>query len=148
MDFFCDVSDKVIKLKSRYKHFLSNTHKQFDKCKRMQLTVENPDINNVDEVFNAYNIQHKKDNDYYRIQCHFKLVFNDNQNSTYVKCNFLIKKLMISWQKFLEKVIDNFKNNGYNFNHIDERNIITIARKMDLTYDFYIKHNMSALEWN
>ena len=26
-------------------------------------------------------------------------------------------------------------------------NIITIANKLDMTYDFYIKHNMHAVEW-
>ena len=26
-------------------------------------------------------------------------------------------------------------------------NIITISNKMDMTYDFYIKHNMHAMEW-
>ena len=25
--------------------------------------------------------------------------------------------------------------------------IITKANKLDMTYDFYIKHNMSAIEW-
>ena len=26
-------------------------------------------------------------------------------------------------------------------------NIITLAHKRDMTYDFYLKHNMSAFEW-
>ena len=26
-------------------------------------------------------------------------------------------------------------------------NIITISNKMDMSYDFYIKHNMDAIEW-
>ena len=26
--------------------------------------------------------------------------------------------------------------------------IITLAHKRDMTYDFYLKHNMSALEWS
>ena len=26
--------------------------------------------------------------------------------------------------------------------------IITIANELDMTYDFYIKHNMHAVEWN
>ena len=26
-------------------------------------------------------------------------------------------------------------------------NIIKIANKMDMSYDFYIKHNMHAVEW-
>ena len=55
---------------------------------------------------------------------------------------------MISWQNFLENVIDDFKNEGHNFNHIEEMNIITIANKKDLSNDFYIKHNMHAVEWN
>ena len=26
-------------------------------------------------------------------------------------------------------------------------NIITISNEMDMSYDFYIKHNMHAIEW-
>ena len=54
---------------------------------------------------------------------------------------------MISWKKYLENVIDDFKNEGYNFNHIEEMKFITISNKMDMSYDFYIKHNMHAIEW-
>ena len=54
---------------------------------------------------------------------------------------------MISWKKFLEKVIDDSKNKGSTFNHIAEMHIITVANKLDMSYDFYIKHNMCALEW-
>ena len=110
MKYYCDVCDKFIKLKSKYKHFKSNTHKQFDKFKHMILAIEDLDKNNVDEVFYAYIIQHKKQNDYYLIKCHFKLVFNDNQYSTYVKFNFFDNKTMISWKNFFEKAIDDFKN--------------------------------------
>ena len=52
---------------------------------------------------------------------------------------------MFSWKKYLENVIDDFKNKEYNFNHIEEMNIITISNKMDMSYDFYIKHNMHAI---
>ena len=89
----------------------------------------------------------KKEYDYYLIKCHVKLVFNDNQNGTYVKSNFFDNKTRISWLKFPEEVIDDFKNKGYNFNQIEEMNIITIAAKMDTSYDFYFKHNMLAVEW-
>ena len=54
---------------------------------------------------------------------------------------------MISWQNFLEKVIDDFKNKGYTFNHSAETHFITIAKKNDMSYDFHIKHNMCSLEW-
>ena len=120
--------------------------KKFDKCNHIDLTIENPNINNVDREFNVYIIQLNEKYDCYLIKCHFKLVFNDNQYSTYVKCNLFDNKTMISRQNFLEKVID-FKNKGYNFNHVEEMNIITIAKKVDIPYDFYVKHNMHAVEW-
>ena len=61
MDYYCEVCDKFIKPKSKYKHFISNTNKEFDKCKQLELTIENPNINNVDELFHACIIQHKKE---------------------------------------------------------------------------------------
>ena len=45
------------------------------------------------------------------------------------------------------KVFGDFKDKGYNFSHIAEMQIVTIANKMDMSYDFYIKHNMHATEW-
>ena len=36
---------------------------------------------------------------------------------------------MVSWKNFLEKLIDDFKDKGYIFNHIAEMHIITIANK-------------------
>ena len=109
MDYYSEVCDKIIKPKSKYKHFKSNTHREFDKCKHMELTNENPDINNVDQVFYACNIQHNKEYDHYLIKRHFKLVFNDNQFSTYVKSNLFDKIKMVCCQNSLEKVIDEYK---------------------------------------
>ena len=53
---------------------------------------------------------------------------------------------MIPWENFFENVFDDFKDKGYTFNHIAEMHNRTIANKVDMTYDFYIKHNMCALE--
>ena len=58
----------------------------------------------------------------------------------------LIKK-MISRKNFLGKVSDDFKHKGYTFTRITEIHIIAIADKRDMWYDFYIKHNMQAIEW-
>ena len=54
---------------------------------------------------------------------------------------------MCYWYKFFENVTIGFKNKGYNFNHIAEMNVIKFANKLDMSYDFYIKHNMCAMEW-
>ena len=53
---------------------------------------------------------------------------------------------MFYWYQFSEKVIRGFKDKGYNFNHTAENNIIAIANKLDMSNDFYIKHNMCAVE--
>ena len=147
MDYYCEVCDKFIKPKSKYNHFKSNTHKEFAKNKHMELTIENPDISNIDEVLYPYIFQHNKQYDHFLIKCHFQLVFNENQYSTWIKSNFLNKKALISWKKDLENLIEDFENKGYDFNHIEEMNILTISNKMDMSYDFYIKQNMHMIEW-
>ena len=81
------------------------------------------------------------------MRCEFKIVFNDYQYCPYVVSKLSDNKTMIPWRNFLEKVIDDFKNEGYTFNHRAEMHIKTIAHKLDMSYDFYIEHNMHAVEW-
>ena len=61
--------------------------------------------------------------------------------------NLYDNKTMIPWKNFFEKVIDDLKDKGYTFDHIAEMHIITKTHKMDMSYDFHIKHNMHAVEW-
>ena len=53
---------------------------------------------------------------------------------------------MFFWHKFFDNAIEDLKNKGYNFNHKAETNVITIVNKMDMTYDFYNKLNIHAVE--
>ena len=57
-------------------------------------------------------------------------------NRTFLSCSICLRD-----------AIKNLKEEGYNFDHRVEMNIITLAYKRDMTYDFYVKHNMSAFEW-
>ena len=97
MDYYCEICDICIKLNSKYKHFKSNTHKEFDKCKHIKLTFKNPDINNIDKTFQAYNMQHFKKYGYYLLKCEFNLVFNDNQKCPNVTSKIFDNRTMISW---------------------------------------------------
>ena len=81
------------------------------------------------------------------MKCQFKLGFNDYQYCPYVTSKLSDNKTLIPWKSWLEEVIDGSKNKAYTFNHKTEMHIITIANKMDMSYDFYIKHNMHAVEW-
>ena len=147
MDYYCEICLKNIKTRSNYKHFKSKFHLEFDKCKHIIVSHKDIDINDVDEAFCFYIIEHNKTIDYYLKKCEFKLVFNDCEVSPYVTSKLFDNKTMISWRIFLKKVIDDFKDKGSTFNHIAEMHIITIAHKRDMTFGFYIKHNMCALEW-
>ena len=81
------------------------------------------------------------------MKCQFKLVFFNYQYCPYITSKLTVKKTMISRQKFSEKVISGFLKKGYTFNHIAEMIIITKANKLDVSYDFNIKHNMHVVKW-
>ena len=53
----------------------------------------------------------------------------------------------IPWSNYSREAINNLKEEGYHFNLIAEMDIITLAHKHDMTYDFYSKHDMSAFEF-
>ena len=56
-------------------------------------------------------------------------------------------RTFISWANYLRDAFNNLKEEGYDFNYIAEMDILTLAHKRDMIYDFYSKHNMSAFEW-
>ena len=45
----------------------------------MELTIKNLNIDDIDEIFYAYIIQHNKQYDHYLIKWQFKTVSNDNE---------------------------------------------------------------------
>ena len=144
MDYYCEKCDKNIKLQSKNRHFKPTLHKEFDRCEHIKLRIENPNLNDIDETFYAYIIEHKKNYDYFPMKCVCKLVFFDNQQCPYVMSEIYSNKTMCFWYRFLENVNIDFKDEGYNFN-IADVNIIAIVNKRHMSYDFCIKHIMCAL---
>ena len=47
----------------------------------------------------------------------------------------------------MEELIDDYKYKRYTLICIDGLNTTLIAEKVDMSYGFYIKHNMHAVEW-
>ena len=79
MTYYCDICNKIIKHKSKNKHFKSITHKELDKCKHIKITIKIPDIKKIDNIVYAYIIEHNKKFDYYLVKCDFKLIFNNSE---------------------------------------------------------------------
>ena len=77
---------------------------------------------------------------------YYILVFINNQDCKNLMTDMINNSTKISWSNYLREAIDSLKKEGYHFDHIAEMDIITLAHKRDMTYDFYLKHNMSAFE--
>ena len=77
-----------------------------------------------------------------------KLVFNNsNEDCKYIMTGMIDNRTYISWSNCLRDAINILKEDGYHFNHVVEMDIITLAHKQEMNYDFYFKHNMHAVEW-
>ena len=48
MDYYCEVCDIIIKPKTKYNHFDSKSHQDFDNCKHIILSLK--DIDNKEVV--------------------------------------------------------------------------------------------------
>ena len=84
MDDCCEVCDNYIKQKSKYKRFKSKIHKEFDKCEHINLTFENPNINEVDSIFFSFFTEQSKKIVYFFKKCQSKSPFVDYQYYLYI----------------------------------------------------------------
>ena len=146
MRYYCDICLREIKNKSKYSHLKSKSHKEFEKYEHIILSLKNIDIKDVDEILFLYMIDHNKKFTQYLLKGQFKLVFN-NQDCKYLMTDMINNTTNVSWSNYIRDAIDKLKEEGYDFNYIAEMDIITLAHKRDMTYDFYLKLNMSAFEW-
>ena len=147
MSYYCDKCLKHIKKKINHSHLKSKSHKEVEKYEHIVLPLKNVDIKDVDEILYLYIKGRDKRFNHHLIKGEFNLVFINNRD-----CKNLIKSMIdnttnISLSNYLRESIDSLKREGCDFNQIAEMDIITLAHKRDMTYDFYLKHNMSAFEW-
>ena len=147
MRYFRDICLRDIKKKSKSSHLKSKSHKEFEKCNHIILSLKNVDLKDVDEVLCLYMNDQNKKVTHYLLKGEFNLIFNNNQDCKYIMTGMIDNRTIISRSNYLRDGINKLKEEGYSFDHIAEMNIISLAHKRDMTCDFYLKHNMSAFEW-
>ena len=130
-----------IKKKSKYSHIKSKAQKEFEKYKHIISSFKNVNIKDVDEILFLYVKDYNKKYTQYFLKGQFKLVFN-NQDCKSLMTDMINNSTNISWSNYIRETIE-----GCDFSHIAEMDIITLVHKRDMTYDFFLKHNMSAFEW-
>ena len=147
MRYCYDKCLKDVKQKNENSHLKTKAHKEIEKYKYITLSLKNVDIKDGDEILYLYMKDHNKKFNHYLMKGEFKLVFNNNHDCIYGMTGMIDNRTFISWSTYLRKAIHNLKEEGYQFSHIAEMDITTLAQKLDMTYDFYLKHNMPAFEW-
>ena len=146
--YHCEICDMIIKTRKKSRHFESNRHKKLDKNKHIKLTIDNPNLDDIDKLIYTYINEYDNKYEYYLVRCEFNLVFCNMEGYSVASSKLRDKNTMVYWRIFVEKVINNFKNEGYDFSHVSQMIIIIVCNKMDVAYDFYIKHNMPVLNGN
>ena len=56
-------------------------------------------------------------------------------------------KTIVFRKIFVENVICNFKNEGFDCSLVSHMNIIIVCNEMDMTYEFFMKQNMHVKDW-
>ena len=143
---FCDICDKLFEIISKYSHLKALSYDEFDRYKHEILIFKNHDINKINNIIDTFINEYDKNYDFHLKKYKFKLVFNKQQYVVNIETNPRTRCVILSSGYLLDEAINDVNIQGYTFDHIDEFNIVTIADKMDMTYVFFIKHNMSAFE--
>ena len=141
MRYYINICLLDIKKKSKNSHIKSKGHEEFEKYKHIIISFKNVDIKDVDEILYLYVKDYNKKYNQYFLKGQFKLVFN-NKDCKYLMTDMIIITSNVSWPNYIRETIEEC-----DFSHIAEMDIITLAHKRDMTYVFYLKHNMSAFEW-
>ena len=141
MRYYCNICLLDIKKKSKNSHIKSKAHKEFEKHKHIILSLKNVVIKDVDEILYFYMKDYNEKYNQYFLKGQFKFVFND-RDCKYLMTDMINNTTNVSWSNYIREAIE-----GCDFSHIAEMDIITLAHKRDMTYDHYLKHNMSVFEW-
>ena len=136
-----------IKPKSKSKHFNSKNHTHVDRQKHIQTTIDNPNINNIDEIFYSHINEYNNKYEYYLVRCEFKLGLLNTDHYGLASSELTENRTIVSWIFFVGNAINNLRKEGFFFSYISQMNIVIVFNKMDMTYEFYMKHNMPAVEW-
>ena len=71
MDYHCEICNIIIKPKNKCKHFKSKNHKFLDEHKHINLTINIPNIYNIDEIFYNHIKEYNSKYEYYLVRCVF-----------------------------------------------------------------------------
>ena len=76
-DYYCDICDKTIKIKSKRKHLKSQHHQTLTNTIISRYHIPNPNFLDIENILIKYVNDYEKNFVLYLIICKCKLIFND-----------------------------------------------------------------------
>ena len=143
LNFYCDVCDKSIKMKSKRKHIVSKFHKRLYYSIVNKYCIRNPEFFKIEDILKKHVDNYRKDFEYFVIICEWKLVFDNNiiifektreHDNTYTFWNLKL---------FLLEKINYYEAIDSKFSNISEMNITFITNLRCMTYQNYIRQPKS-----
>ena len=111
-----------------------------------EYSINNPNLNDIDKIFNNYVTSYNKKLDINYIKCDFYLVFN-NDFGIHIKTHYVHNKDDLTKIKTeLLFKLELLKYEGYRFCYINEMIIKTITDKHWMTYTTYMQKPMPMVE--
>ena len=109
--------------------------KKNDKSLYKKYTINNINLDEVDEILNDYITTHNKKFDLYFIICEFKIEF-DNNFTTNIENNYFYNIEANIIQSYLLYYSDCFSLQGYNFYNVSYTNIIANKTMWSIIFMF------------
>ena len=145
MDQYCDKGNKTINPKSTNKHLQSLTHNEYEKGVRKNHTIKNPNLFDINFIFNKVMEIHEKKFDLYLVKYDFILVF-DSEVYLHIKSEFQYNTSIFYRKRFLLNWVEIFSERRHQFSHIYELNITSSSNKRYMTCECYIKKPMQMVD--
>ena len=140
MFYFCNLSETfdIIKMELLCKvcnKFVNNNY-----------IVNNPNLDEIDKMFNDYVTSYIKNFDINAIRCQFFLVFAINFEKHIETDNCLNNGDLTKIKNYLLFWIDYYKSQGYSFCNINKMFVKTITDKHWMSHKIYIQYPLQLIE--
>ena len=107
--------------------------------------IDNPSLDEIDKILNAYVTSYNKKNNIYAIRCQFFLVFENNFKIHIETGNYINNDDLTKLKNYLLYWIDYYKSLGYSFCNIIKMIIKTITDKHWMPHKIYIQYPMQMI---
>ena len=108
-------------------------------------TINNVNWDEFDKILSDYISHHNKKFDFYFLNCEFQIEF-DNNFIANIEIDYHYNKDTKNIKIFLLHYIDSCKFGGHIFNNINHLIFNTFSCICNMTYEYYTKHPMQAIE--